>query len=157
MISMICAVGKNREIGYKNKLLWDIPDDMKHFRNITRGHTVIMGQKTYESLQIKPLPNRKNIILTFDKNFEAPGCEIAFDLEKLAEEYKNSSEEIFIIGGGTIYKQFLPYSQKLYLTLVDDAPEADVYFPDFSEFKNVISEEKKEYNGIKYKFVELTR
>jgi dihydrofolate reductase len=154
---MICAIGKNREIGYQNKLLWDLPDDLKYFKKITKDHTVIMGQRTYESLPIKPLPNRHNIVLTQDKNFQAPGCETRFDLAALAEKYQNLPEEVFIIGGGSIYKQFLPYSQKLYLTLVDDSPEADVFFPDFSEFKNISIIEEKEYNGIRYKWVELTK
>lgn len=154
---MICAIGKNREIGCDNKLLWDIPDDMRHFTETTRGKTVIMGQKTYESLHVKPLPNRKNIVLTFDKDFQAPDCEIAFDLEEVAKKYQDSDEEVFVIGGGTIYKQFLPYAQKLYLTLVDDAPKADTFFPDYSEFYESSQGEKKEHNGFIYRFVELIR
>ena len=158
MFSMICAVGKNREIGYKNNLLWSLKSDMKHFVDVTRGHTVVMGQKTYDSLFIKPLPGRKNIVLTLDKNFQAPGCEIFYDLKEVADKYQKSDEEIFIIGGASIYKQFLPYSTKLYLTLVDDAPEADTFFPDYSEFKKIISEsETKEEKGVKYKFTEFEK
>ena len=153
---MICAVGKNQEIGYKNKLLWDLPDDMKHFRDITHGHKVIMGQTTYQSIG-QALPGRENIVLTLDKNFKAPGCEMAYDLKALAEKYKNSDEEVFIIGGASIYKQFLPFAFKLYLTLVDDAPKADTYFPEYPEFKKIVSQEKKEYNGIKYRFIELVK
>ena len=156
MISMICAVGKNREIGFKNKLLWDLPDDMKHFKDITLNHTVIMGQTTFQSIN-KALPGRKNIVLTLDKNFIAQECEMAYDLKALAEKHKNTEEEVFIIGGASIYKQILPYATRLYLTLVDDAPEADVFFPEYSEFKNIVSEEEKEYNGIRYKFIELTK
>ncbi|MBD3248227.1 dihydrofolate reductase [Candidatus Falkowbacteria bacterium] len=157
MISMICAVGKNREIGFQNKLLWDLPGDMKHFVKTTKGKTVIMGQNTYDSLYIKPLPGRKNIVLTLDENFEAPGCEVSRDLKEIAERYKDSDEEVFVMGGASIYKQFLPYCLKLYLTLVDDAPEADTWFPDYSEFKQISESEAQEENGIKYKFVELTR
>jgi dihydrofolate reductase len=150
---MICAVGRNREIGFKNKLLWDLKSDMKHFVETTRGKTVIMGETTYHSLFIKPLPGRHNIVLTLNKDLAAPGCEISFDLKAIAEKYQNSPDEIFIIGGASIYKQFLPYSTKLYLTLVDDAPEADTFFPDYSEFKNIISaSETKEENGMKFKF-----
>jgi dihydrofolate reductase len=156
MISIICAIGKNKEIGFQNKLLWDIPDDMQHFKDITTDHTVVMGQKTFESIG-KPLPNRHNIVVTLDKNYKNPDCEVRYSLEEVLEEAKNSPEEIFIIGGGQIYKQSIPYADKLYLTIVDDSPEADTYFPDYSEFKNIVKEEDKEYNGLKYKFIELTK
>lgn len=156
MISIICAIGKNNEIGFQNKLLWDIPDDMQHFKDITTGHTVVMGQKTFESIG-KPLPKRHNIVVTLDKNFKTDDCEIRYSLEDVLKEGKNKSEEIFIIGGGQIYKQSVPYADKLYLTIVDDSPEADTYFPDYSEFKNIVKEEDKEYNGLKYKFIELTK
>lgn len=157
MISMICAVGKNREIGLKNKLLWDLPRDLKHFKDITSDHIVVMGQRTFESIG-RALPGRKNIVLSLDKNFKPENCQVAGNLAELANKYQNSSEEVFIIGGASIYKQFLPFASKLYLTLVDDSPEADVFFPDYSEFKNVISEsENQEENGIKYKFIELTK
>ncbi len=157
MISMICAVGRNREIGYRNKLLWDLKGDMKHFVAVTRGKTVIMGETTYHSLFIKPLPGRKNIVLTLSNDLIAPGCEISHDLKAIAEKYQNSSEEVFIIGGASIYKQFLPYAAKLYLTLVDDTPVADTYFPDYSEFKIISESELKEEKGIKFKFVELIK
>ncbi len=157
MILMICAVGKNREIGFKNRLLWNLPGDMKYFKDVTMGKTVVMGQKTFESIG-GPLLGRKNIVLSRDPNFKPEGVEISNNLEEIATKYKDSEEEIFIIGGASIYKQFIPYAQKLYLTLVDDFPEADVFFPDYSEFKNIISEsEIHEENGIKYKFVELIR
>jgi len=158
MISIICAIGKNREIGYNNKLLWNLPGDMKHFVKKTKEHTVIMGQKTYESLQIKPLPKRKNIVLTLDKNFKAPGCEISHNLKAIANKYKNTEEEIFVIGGASIYKQFIDYTDKLYLTFVDDSPEADTYFPEYSKFKNILSEsDNLKENGINYKFIELSK
>ncbi len=154
---MIAVVGKNREIGCNNKLLWDLPGDMKHFRDTTAGHMVIMGQKTYESIG-KALPGRKNIVLSMDPDFKAPDCEISGNLEEIANRYKDSPEEVFIIGGASIYKQFLPFAQKLYLTLVDDSPKADAFFPDYSEFKNIIFQsETREENGFKYKFIELTQ
>jgi dihydrofolate reductase len=156
MISMICAIGKNREIGFQNKLLWDIPEDMAHFKTITSGHTVIMGDKTYQSIG-RPLPNRKNIVVTLNKDLQAPGCEVRFDLEKVLQEYKKSAEEVFVIGGGMIYKLSLPMADKLYLTLVDDAPEADTFFPDYSEFKQTIKEEEIDNGKYKFKFVELIR
>jgi dihydrofolate reductase len=158
MISIICAIGRNREIGFKNNLLWDLKGDMKHFVEVTRGKTVIMGENTYNSLFIKPLPGRHNIVLTKNKDLIAPGCEISFDLPAIAKKYQDSPTEVFIIGGASIYKQFIPYSSRLYLTLVDDVPEADTFFPDYSEFKNIISESKiKDENEIKYKFVEFVK
>ncbi len=156
MISIICAIGKNNEIGFQNKLLWDIPDDMQHFKDITTGHTVVMGEKTFESIG-KPLPNRHNIIVTLDKDYKNSDCEVRYSLEEVLKEVKDKSEEIFIIGGGQIYKQSLPYADKLYLTIVDDSPKADTYFSDYSKFKTIIKKEKKEYNNLKYKFVELIK
>ncbi|MFH1894929.1 MAG: dihydrofolate reductase [Patescibacteria group bacterium] len=157
MISMICAVGKNKEIGFKNKLLWNLPNDLKHFREVTAGHTVVMGQTTFESIG-RRLPDRKNIILSLGRNYKAKDCEVSSDLKGIAKKYKNAEEEVFIIGGASIYKQFIQYADKLYLTLVDDSPEADTFFPDYSEFKHIVSEsETQEENGIKYKFIELTR
>lgn len=165
LISAIAVTNKNRAIGFKNKLLWNLPPDLEHFKKITAGHTVIMGGNTFISLG-RPLPRRTNIIITKDKNFKALGCVIVYSPEEALarakdEEKKLNGEngEIFVIGGGSIYTQMLPYAEKLYLTIVDDEPaEVDALFPDYSEFKKIISEsEKQEYNGIKYKFIELTR
>lgn len=156
MISMICAIGKNREIGYRNKLLWNLPDDMRHFVRITSGKTVIMGEKTFQSIG-RPLPNRKNIVVSLDTDFQAPGCEVSNDLFEVLNRYKNAEEEVFVIGGGMIYRLSLPMADKLYLTLVDDAPEADTFFPDYSEFKTVVKEESADDGKYKLKFVELTR
>lgn len=154
---MICAVGKNLAIGRKNQLIWNLPNDLKHFKDITLGRTVIMGDKTFESIG-RPLPNRKNIVVTLQENYEAPGCEVRNSLDEVLREYKNTEEEVFVIGGATIYRLSLPYADKLYLTLVDDAPtDADAFFPDYSEFKKEISREEREENGIKYAFVELIK
>jgi len=157
MVSMICAVGKNGEIGFKNKLLWNLPGDLKHFKEITTGHAVIMGQTTFESIG-RALPGRKNIVLSLDPNYKAESCEVSNDLKEIAEKYQEVKEEVFIIGGASIYKQFIQYANKLYLTLVGDSPEADTFFPEYSEFKHIVSEsEIQEENGIKYRFIELTR
>lgn len=156
MISIIVAIGENRAIGKDNKLLWNIPEDMVHFREITTGHTVIMGDKTYLSIG-RPLPNRKNIVLSLDENFVAPNCEVRHSLEEVLDEYKKSEEEVFVIGGGMIYKLALPYADKLYLTIVEDSPEADTFFPDYSEFKKAVSEENEDNGQYKFKFLELTR
>jgi dihydrofolate reductase len=136
MISIIVAIGKNNEIGKKNELLWNLPADMKHFRETTKGHMVIMGQRTFESLR-RPLPNRRNIVLTLEKNFKAEGIEIVYSLEELDDLLKKTSrpnEENFIIGGGQIYKLFIDKVDKLYITHVDASfPDADTYFPIIDE------------------------
>ena len=157
MISIICAIGKNRGIGKDNKLLWHIPEDLRHFKKITTGSVIIMGGKTFESIG-KPLPNRTNIVVTRDKGLKAEGCLLKYSLEDVIEEakaYKN--KEVFIIGGGEIYKQSIAHADKLYLTIVDEETEADTFFPDYSEFKNIISEEEHKLNGLKFKFVELIK
>jgi len=159
MLSMIVIVGKNREIGYKNKLLWNIPKDTARFKKLTEEHVVAMGSKTFESIG-KPLPNRTNIIITKDKNYKIPkGCFVAHSIEeaKTRAEELDKKGEFFIIGGGTIYKLFLPLTNKLYITEVDDAPEADTFFPDYSDFKKVIFEETHEMNGLRFTFKELKR
>ncbi|HHX58796.1 MAG TPA: dihydrofolate reductase [Candidatus Moranbacteria bacterium] len=156
MISMIAVVGKNRQIGNKNNLLWKLPKDMARFKALTTDKVVVMGSKTYQSIG-RPLPNRHNIVLTKDKSFSASGCEIAYSLSEVLDRYENSKEEAFIIGGGEIYKLALPRVQKLYLTLIDDDPEADTFFPDYSEFKELVKKEEGGDNGFKYQYLELVR
>jgi dihydrofolate reductase len=159
MISIICIVAKNRAIGFQNKLLYNMPEDMKHFKDTTIGHVVIMGERTFHSMADRPLPNRVNIILTLDRDFKVENCLVAHSVEEAVELAKAQNKgEIFFIGGGMIYTQALPIADKLYLTIVDDEPtQADTFFPDYSEFKNIIKKEDKESNGYKYSFVELTR
>jgi len=129
MISIIAAIGKNNELGKKNTLLWNIPADMKHFRETTKGHMVIMGQKTFESIG-RPLPNRRNIVLTQDKNFKVEGVEIVYSVEE-AENLLDKDTENFVIGGGMIYKLFIEKADKLYITHVDASfPDADTFFPE---------------------------
>ncbi|MCF7833721.1 MAG: dihydrofolate reductase [Candidatus Pacebacteria bacterium] len=144
-ISIIAAIGKNRELGLNNQLLWHLPADMKHFRETTRGHTIIMGRKTFESLGEtngkagKILPNRKNIIITRDPhyNIEHTKTEDRKNISifsSLEEVLKNiSEEEVFVIGGAEIYKLALPYANKLYLTEVEASMEADTFFPEFKK------------------------
>jgi dihydrofolate reductase len=156
MISIIAAIGKNNELGKKNELLWSLPADMKHFKETTSGHTVIMGQKTYESIG-RPLPNRKNIVLTKDANFKADGVQISNSLEDTLNSLKNSEEEVFVIGGGQIYKQSLDYADKLYITHVDmEDKDADTFFPEIIPILwNEVSHEehkKDDKNPYNYTF-----
>lgn len=156
-ISMIAAIGKNRELGKNNTLLWNIPEDMRHFRELTTGHAVIMGQRTYESIG-RPLPNRTNIVLTVDPAFDAPGCVVCYSWdEALSEARKIESEEAFIIGGGSIYAQAISFADRLYLTLVDGEFDADVFFPDYTPFFKVISRRDSSDENHAYSFVVLER
>ncbi len=195
-ISMIAAIGQNRELGKDNKLLWHIPEDMKRFKKLTENHAVIMGRKTFESIG-RPLPNRINIVVTRD-----PQCFIKvmqksqipnpksqtnskFQIQNNQDYFKVSDElyictslgtaidsakksiiyhlssiikgEVFVIGGGQIYKEALPYADKLYLTVVDAATEADTFFPDYSVFKKAIHKEEKQADGYRYTFLVLTK
>jgi len=143
IISMIAAMAKNNVIGIKNGLPWDLPADMKHFREITSGKTVIMGARTFESIG-KALPKRRNIVITLDKNQIAEGAEIVFSLDEAIESCKNEGE-VMIIGGASIYRQFLPKAQRVYLTVIDGEFEGDAFFPemDMNEWK-IVNEEKHE-------------
>ena len=132
MFIIIAAIGKNNEIGKENKLLWYIPEDLKNFKEITYGKTIVMGRKTYESIG-KPLPNRKNIILTRNHSIsDDKNIEIHYDLENFINIYKDNREEIFIIGGEEIYREFLKRNliEKMYISHVDfQCEDADAYFP----------------------------
>ena len=156
-ISIIVAVAENLAIGRNNALLWHIPEDMKHFRELTTGHVVVMGQRTYESIG-RPLPNRTNIVVTDDPNFQAPGCEVLSSLEEaLAFAREHESEEVFIIGGGMVYRQTLPLVDRLYLTVVKVSPEADTFFPNYEEFARIIHQEERQEGGYEYTFLVLER
>lgn len=154
-ISLIAAIGKNRELGKNNKLLWNIPEDLKRFKELTMGHPVIMGRKTNESIG-RPLPNRTNIVITRDKGYEQEGCLITHSLEEAIELAKTKdNNEIFIIGGGQIYEQAINIADKLYLTIVKGKFEADTFFPEYSKFKKIISREERNYFQYNYTFLEL--
>ncbi len=129
-ISIIVAMGNNRAIGKDNRLLWHLPADLKYFKNTTMGKPVLMGRKTFESVG-KPLPGRKNIIISGKKDFRAPGCVTAGTIEEAIEKSK-PAEEIFIAGGGEIYSQSMPLTNKLYVTKVSYSPEADTFFPEIN-------------------------
>ena len=130
MISLIAAIGKNNELGRGNTLLWHMPADMKHFRDTTALHAVVMGRKTFESIG-KPLPNRRNVVITRDANYKQKGVEIAHSLAGALDLFPDKKEEIFIIGGAEIYKQTMPIADKLYITHIDaEDSEADSFFPE---------------------------
>jgi dihydrofolate reductase len=142
MISIIVAIAENNAIGKNNDLLWHIPEDLKRFKKLTMGHSVIMGKRTYESLPRRPLQNRINIVVTDDPKDNFDQCAMAFSIEEALNK-SNPSDENFVIGGASIYRQFLPFSDRLYITRVNKSFEADVFFPeiDFSEWKMISSED----------------
>ena len=157
-ISIIVAVAENYAIGKNNDLLFHLPNDLKRFKEITSGHSLIMGRNTLLSLPKWPLPNRRHIVIT-DENDNFPGCEIVHSVEEALEKVKNE-EEAFIIGGGMVYKQFYPLAGKLYLTLVHQPFDGDVYFPeiDFSEWKEISREDSHdEKNNFSYSYLNLER
>jgi dihydrofolate reductase len=158
IIGIIVVTDEGRAIGKNNQLLWDIPEDLAHFRQITSGHPVIMGEKTYRSLK-GPLPNRLNIILSRQPDLAIKGCVVAHSIdEAFLLATKKDKDEIFVIGGGMIYKIALPYADKLYLTLVEGKHDADVFFPEYEQdFTKKISEEIYDNGKYKFKFIELMR
>lgn len=165
LISIIAAIGPNRELGKDNKLLWNIPEDLARFKKITLGHPVIMGRKTYQSIG-KPLPNRLNIIVTRDKKYPAPPKVLICNSleEAITTAKKSDTTEIFIIGGASIYSQALPLADKLYLTVVEarlparqGTFAADAFFPDYSAFKKVIFAEKHQTDKYIFTFFEILR
>jgi len=131
-ISIIVAIASNYAIGKDNDLLWHISDDLKRFKRITSGHTVVMGKNTFFSLPFRPLPKRRNIVLTDIAGEQIEGCEMAYSIEE-SIELMDSDKENFIMGGGSIYKQFLEIAQKLYITRVHQDFDADVFFPKIDE------------------------
>ncbi|MEX2033347.1 MAG: dihydrofolate reductase [Candidatus Colwellbacteria bacterium] len=157
-ISLIAAVAENGVIGKKGAgLLWHIPEDMRHFKEATTGHAVIMGRKTWGTLG-KPLPNRVNIVITRDSDYKAEGATVTHSLaEALGVAGKHEKGEVFIMGGGEIYEQAVGLADKLYLTLVHQNFEGDVFFPDYSDFSKEIFREEGESNGLKFTFLELEK
>ena len=158
-ISIIVAIAENFAIGKNNDLLFHLPSDLKRFKKITTGHSLIMGRNTLLSLPKGPLPNRRHIVITDKPDDVFPGCEVVFSIEEAVEKVKNESEA-FVIGGGMIYRQFYPITGKLYLTLVHKPFDADVYFPeiDFSEWSETAREDLfDEKNGFNYSNINLKR
>jgi dihydrofolate reductase len=128
MISIVVATGKNSAIGKDNKLLWHLPADLNYFKNLTTGKPIIMGRKTYESIG-RPLPNRRNIVISRNNNLTIEGCEVVSSLTEALSICKDAAE-IMIIGGEAIYKEAISKTQRIYRTLVNDAPDADRFFPE---------------------------
>ena len=132
IVSLICAIAENGVIGGNNSLLWRLPKEMKSFVSLTTGHTVIMGRKTYQSVN-RPLPNRVNVVVTRQQDFQAEGCVIVHSLEEaIASAQDHGETEALVIGGEQIYREALQVSQKMYLTHIEGTFEGDIYFPQWN-------------------------
>jgi dihydrofolate reductase len=157
-ISIIVAIGENNAIGKNNQLLWHMPADLKHFKNITAGHSIIMGRKTFDSVG-KPLPNRRNIVVT-RQNITIPGCEVVKSIDEgiaLCE----GEDEVFIGGGAEIYRQAMDKTNRIYLTIIHKMFDADTFFPEI-DFTKWIETEHEDYqsddkNKFPYSFITLER
>lgn len=161
-ISIVVSIGKNLVIGRADKLMWPIPEDLKRFKRLTMGHAVVMGRKTFESIVSslgKPLPGRTNIVITRDTNYAPEGAIVTHSLDEALQKAREiEKEEIFVVGGAQIYEQALPFTDRLYLTLIDDEKEGDAYFPPYEHlFKKVVGHEHREHEGLKYMWVDLER
>ncbi len=159
-ISIIVAIAEDYGIGKDNKLLWHISDDLKHFKQITSGHTVVMGKNTFESLPIKPLPKRKNIVITDVPGEIIDGCEMAYSIHEAIDKM-DRDEENFVIGGASIYRQFFTLADKLYITKVFTKPAADTFFPEISESVWQLTEKSETFtdvnNGLTFMFLNYSR
>jgi dihydrofolate reductase len=144
MITLVVALGRNREIGKDNQLLWHMPKDLQHFKDITSGHPIVMGRKTYESIG-KPLPNRTNIVVSRKQNWFEEGILIVGSLKEALKFAKKIDDEVMVIGGADIFKQTIEVADKLQVTLVDESFEADTFFPVINEKDwALVAEEKHE-------------
>ena len=160
MISLIAAVAKNLAIGKNGQLLWHLPEDMRYFRETTRGKPVIMGRKTWESLPdaFRPLPGRKNIVISRNPAYDAAGATLVGSLSEAIGQ-THEAEEVFVIGGAEIYRQALPLAQRLYVTEVAHDFDADAFFPDYraSVWNEVSRSEQKSKSGLEFTFAVYQR
>jgi dihydrofolate reductase len=159
IVSIVVAMSKNNVIGHNNELIWHLPADLKHFKEITTGHYIIMGRKTFESIG-KPLPNRTSIVITRNKDYKIEGCIMANSLQDAIEKAAGQ-DEVFIIGGAEIYRQSMDWVDKIYLTQVDADFEGDAKFPliNFEKWKIIsnIANNKDKKNIFNYNFLTLVR
>lgn len=158
-LSIVVAISENNAIGKNNQLLWHLPADLKHFKELTSGHPIIMGRKTYDSIG-RPLPNRRNIVITRQSGLTIPNVEVVLSLKEAISICK-AENEVFLIGGAEIYKQALAFTNTIYLTKVHQNYEADVFFPELkeNEWKEIAKEyhQADEKNNVAYTFSTLER
>ena len=158
-ITIVAAIASNNVIGQKNSLPWDIPEDLKRFKQLTSGHTILMGRKTFDSIG-RPLPNRTNIVMTKDTNYQKEGIEIVFDEREALNLIKDLNQEVFIIGGSKIYELFEPWATSLMITRVLKDFEGDAFFPNIN-WNNWLIKNKEEFldekSGISCKLEKYLR
>lgn len=155
-ISIIVAIAQNNAIGKDNQLLWHIPADLKRFKELTTGHTIVMGKRTFESLPKKPLPNRRSIVISDIPGDQIEGCTMAYSIDEAIEKMDDNQEN-FIIGGGSVYRQFLPLADQLYLTIVQKDFEADIFLEiDYSEWETIDREDHLD-ETLPYYYINLKR
>lgn len=159
-LTTIAAVADNGVIGKDNDLIWHLPDDLKHFKRLTKGHTIVMGRKTWESIGAKPLPKRRHIIITRNAEYTATGAEVVTSVDAALELIEND-EQPFIVGGAEIYKLAMPFVKRLELTYVHNDFEGDTYFPEFDknewEVTSEVRHEADEKHQWPFTFVQLNR
>jgi dihydrofolate reductase len=154
-ISIIAAIAENNVIGKDNRLLWHISGDLRWFKRITGGHTVIMGKRTFESLPGGALPGRGNIVISDNRNDRFNGCIMAYSIKDVLDKCDDAKEN-FVIGGGTIYDQFMSYATKLYITRVHKSFDGDTFFPelDYNDWKEIEREDRTDKeNDFRYSFI----
>ena len=161
MITIIAAVAANRAIGFENKLLYWLPNDLKRFKALTTGHTIIMGRRTFESLPKGALPNRRNVVITRQADYSAPGIEVFHSFDEALQACTHD-DEVYVIGGESVYEAALPVADRLCLTHIDAVPdEADTFFPDYDHAQWVAEEtehhEPDEKNKLAYTFTNYRR
>ncbi len=156
-ISIIVAIAQNNAIGKDNQLLWHIPADLKRFKQLTTGHTIVMGKRTFESLPVRPLPKRRSIVITDIADEKIEGCTMAYSIDEAIEKMDDENEN-FVIGGGSVYRQFLPLAKQLYLTIVQKDFEADTFFTeiDYSQWETIEREDHSE-EELPYYYINLKR
>jgi len=155
-ISIIVAIAQNNAIGKDNQLLWHIPADLKRFKQLTTGHTIVMGKRTFESLPIRPLPNRRSVVITDVAGEEIEGCTMAYSIQDAIDKMDDEKEN-FIIGGGSVYRQFLPIADNLYLTIVQKDFDADTFLEiNLSEWETIEREDHYE-EELPYYYINLKR
>jgi len=157
IISIIVAIAQNNAIGKDNQLLWHISDDLKRFKRLTLGHTMVMGKRTFESLPTRPLPNRRSVVITDIPGEQIEGCVMAYSINDAIEKMEPDAEN-FIIGGGSVYRQFLPLADKLYFTIVKKDFEADTFFDPINyEEWDVVYTQECISDDLAYTFIDLQR
>lgn len=145
-----------RVIGRDNKLPWHLPEDLKHFKALTMGHPIIMGRKTWDSIG-RPLPGRTSIVVTRDRKLQIPGATVVHSLEEALAPYRNTKDQVFMIGGSSLFEESLPIADRIYVTWIDEEIEGDVYFPEFDVSKFKVVEEFLGGGEIRHRYLTYER